>query len=224
VLVRVSQLICDFPEIIDLDINPLLADAKGVVAVDARIKIARVAEGLRDRRLAIKPYPRELEHRETVPGLGEFSLRPVRPQDAAAFTRFFARLQPDDVRLRFFSPLRSLPPNLLARLTQIDYERDMAFVMLDAADELMGVAHFSSDPDKQKAEYAVLVRSDLKGNGIGRALMQQIIAYAKRFGVGTIFGDVMEENTLMMALCRELGFNIAAQTGSPGVVRTSLAL
>ena len=224
VLVRVSQLICDFPEIIDLDINPLLADAKGVVAVDARIKIARVTEGVRDRRLAIKPYPRELEHRETVPGLGEFSLRPVRPQDAAAFTRFFARLQPDDVRLRFFSPLRSLPPNLLARLTQIDYDRDMAFVMLDAADELMGVAHFSSDPDKQHAEYAVLVRSDLKGNGIGRALMQQIIAYAKRFGVGTIFGDVMEENTLMMALCRELGFSIVPQADSPGVVRTSLAL
>jgi acetyltransferase len=224
VLVRVSKLISDFPEIIDLDINPLLADANGVIAVDARIKLARVPAGARDQRLAIKPYPKELERRETVPGLGEFFLRPVRPQDAAGFTRFFARLQPDDVRLRFFSPLRTLPANLLARLTQIDYDRDMAFVLLDAEDELMGVAHFSSDPDKQRGEYAVLVRSDLKGNGIGRALMQQIIAYAKRAGVGEIFGDVLKENAMMISLCRELGFTMAPLAGSEGIVRTSLTL
>jgi acetyltransferase len=224
VLVRVSKLISDFPEIIDLDINPLLADANGVIAVDARIKLARVPAGARDQRLAIKPYPKELEHRETVPGLGEFFLRPVRPQDAVSFTRFFARLQPDDVRLRFFSPLRSLPANLLARLTQIDYDRDMAFVLLDAEDELMGVAHFTSDPDKQRGEYAVLVRSDLKGNGIGRALMRQIIAYAKRAGVGEIFGDVLEENAMMISLCRELGFAMAPLAGSAGIVRASLTL
>ena len=224
VLVRVSQLISDFPEIIDLDINPLLADSGGVVAVDARIKLKACAKGSRDARLAIRPYPKELEHREKIPGLGEFFLRPVRPQDAASFTRFFARLQPDDVRLRFFSPLRSLPNNLLARLTQIDYDRDMAFVLLDAEDELMGVAHFTSDPDRQRGEYAVLVRSDLKGNGIGRALMQQIIAYARRAGVGEIFGDVLEENAMMISLCRELGFTMAPLVGSPGIVRTSLTL
>jgi acetyltransferase len=224
VLVRVSKLISDFPEIVDLDINPLLADASGVIAVDARIKLARVPAGPRDKRLAIKPYPKELERRETVPGLGEFFLRPVRPQDAAMFTRFFARLAPDDVRLRFFSPLRSLPANLLARLTQIDYDRDMAFVMLDKDDELMGVAHFSSDPDMQRAEYAVLVRSDLKGQGIGRALMLCVIAYGKQVGVGEIFGDVLEENAMMISLCRELGFTMAPLAGSPGIVRTSLAL
>ncbi|MDE2630141.1 MAG: GNAT family N-acetyltransferase, partial [Alphaproteobacteria bacterium] len=224
VLVRVSQLISDFPEIIDLDINPLLADANGVIAVDARIKLKKAAAGARDGRLAIRPYPKELEHRETVPGLGEFFLRPVRPQDAAGFTRFFARLSPDDVRLRFFSPLRSLPANLLARLTQIDYDRDMAFVLFDAEDELMGVAHFSSDPDKQRAEYAVLVRSDLKGQGIGRMLMQRIIAYGKRVGVGEIFGDVLEENAMMISLCRELGFAMAPLAGSAGIVRTSLTL
>ncbi len=224
VLVRVSQLISDFPEIIDLDINPLLADANGVIAVDARIKLKKAAPGARDGRLAIRPYPKELEHRETVPGLGEFFLRPVRPQDAAGFTRFFARLSPDDVRLRFFSPLRSLPANLLARLTQIDYDRDMAFVLFDAEDELMGVAHFSSDPDKQRAEYAVLVRSDLKGQGIGRMLMQRIIAYGKRVGVGEIFGDVLEENAMMISLCRELGFAMAPLAGSAGIVRTSLTL
>ena len=224
VLVRVSKLISDFPEIIDLDINPLLADANGVIAVDARIKITRVPAGARDQRLAIKPYPKELEHREQIPGMGEFFLRPVRPQDAVAFNRFFARLKPDDVRLRFFSPLRSLPANLLARLTQIDYDRDMAFALFDTSDEIMGVAHLSSDPDKLKAEYAVLVRSDLKGQGIGRVLMQKIIAYAKRQGIGEIFGDVLEENAMMLALCRELGFEMAPLSGAAGIVRASIKL
>ncbi len=224
VMVRLSQLTCDFPEIVELDINPLLADAKGVVSVDARIKLAKPKSGPRDSRLAIKPYPKALEHRETIPGMGEFFLRPVRPQDASGFMRFFERLEPDDVRLRFFSPLRSVPPNLLARLTQIDYDREMAFVLFDAEDELMGIAHFSADPDKQRAEYAVIVRSDLKGNGIGRALMQQIVAYGKQFGVREIFGDVLEENAMMLALCRELGCTIAPLAGAAGVVRTTLLL
>jgi len=224
VLVRLSQLICDFPEIVELDVNPLLADSKGVISVDARVKLAKCKSGPRDSRLAIKPYPKELEHRETIPGMGEFFLRPVRPNDAAAFTRFFGRLAPDDVRLRFFSPLRSLPANLLARLTQIDYDREMAFVLFDEGGELMGIAHFSADPDKLKAEYAVLVRSDLKGQGIGTALMQRIIAYAKRFGVGELFGDVLEENAMMLSLCRDLGCTMVPVPGSPGIVRSSLTL
>jgi acetyltransferase len=223
VLVRVSQMISDLPEIIDLDINPLLADNKGAVAVDARIKLAKAA-GARDARLAIKPYPKELEHFEEIPGLGRFLLRPVRPQDAAAFNRFFAQLKPDDVRMRFFSPLKSLPANLLARLTQIDYDRDMAFVLLDDAAEIVGTAHLSADPDKQTAEYAVLVRSDLKGHGIGSALMRRLVAYAKRAGIGELYGDVLEENTLMLSLCRDLGCTIAPLQGAAGVVRASLAL
>jgi len=223
VLVRVSKLICDFPEIQELDINPLLADDKGVISVDARIKLAVPKPGPRDARLAIKPYPKELEAREAIPGMGEFFVRPVRPEDAKPFTEFFTKLQPDDVRLRFFSPLRSLPNNLLSRLTHIDYDRDMAFAMFDDK-ELFGIAHFSADPDKLKAEYAVLVRSDLKGHGIGTALMKRIIAYAKAYGVGEIFGDVLEENTMMLSLCRDLCFTIAPVAGSPGMVRASLKL
>jgi acetyltransferase len=223
VLVRVSQLICDFPEIVDFDINPLLADAKGVIAVDARIKLAK-AVGARDGRLAIKPYPKELESRETIPGLGEFCVRPIKPQDLAAFNRFFARLNPDDVRLRFFSPLKSLPANLLARLTQIDYDRDMAFVLFDGEGEMMGTAHLAADPDKQTAEYAVLVRSDLKGHGIGSALMRRLVVYAKRAGIGEIYGDVLEENAMMLSLCRDLGCRLAPLTGAKGVVRASLRL
>jgi acetyltransferase len=195
-----------------------------VVSVDARIKLGKPRPGPRDARLAIKPYPKELEDRETIAGMGEYFVRPVRPEDAPAFTRFFTKLQPDDVRLRFFSPLRSLPNNMLSRLTHIDYDRDMAFAMFDDKNELVGIAHFSADPDKVKAEYAVLVRSDLKGHGIGTALMKRIVAYAKKYGISELFGDVLEENTMMLSLCRDLGCAMDPVQGSPGLVRGTLRL
>ena len=221
VLVRVSKLICDFPEIQELDINPLLADEKGVVSVDARIKLGAPKPGPRDSRLAIKPYPKEFEADEKIPNVGEFFVRPVRPEDAKAFTEFFAKLQPDDVRLRFFSPLRSLPNKLLSRLTHIDYDRDMAFALFNDKKELVGAAHFSADPDKVKGEYAVIVRSDLKGKGIGTALMKRVLDYARDFGVQELFGDILEENTMMLSLCRDLGGTVAPVPGSPGLVRST---
>jgi Acyl-CoA synthetase (NDP forming) len=224
VLVRVSKLICDFPEIKELDINPLLCDDKGVVAVDARIKLGEAGPGPRDARLAIKPYPKELEAHEAVSGAGEFFVRPVRPEDYKVFTQFFAKLAPDDVRLRFFSPLRTLPTSLLARLTHIDYDRDMAFVMFNDKNEMVGIANFSSDPNKETAEYSVLVRSDLKGHGLGTALLKRIVEYAKAFGVKEIYGDVLTENSMMLALCKDLGFTVAAIPGSPEMVLTKLKL
>ena len=109
-------------------------------------------------------------------------------------------------------------------MTQIDYDRDMAFGLFDPSDEIMGVAHLSADPDKVKAEYAVLVRSDLKGQGIGRVLMQKLIAHAKHEGIGEIFGDVLEENAMMLALCRELHFEMVPLAGAAGIVRASFKL
>ncbi len=222
VLVRVSKLICDFPEIKELDINPLLADEKGVVAVDARIKLGEPVPGARDGRLAIKPYPKELEAHEAVSGAGEFFVRPVRPEDYKIFTEFFGKLASEDVRLRFFSPLRTLPTSLLSRLTHIDYDRDMAFVMFNDKNELVGIANFSADPNKEKSEYAVLIRSDLKGHGLGTALMNRIVDYAKSYGVKEIHGDVLVENSMMLALCKDLGFKVVPVPGSPELVVTSL--
>lgn len=222
VLVRVSKLICDFPEIKELDINPLLADEKGVIAVDARIKLGEAAAGPRDAHLAIKPYPKELEAHEAVSGLGEFFVRPVRPEDYKAFNEFFGKLTPEDVRLRFFSTMRSLPTAVLSRLTHIDYDRDMAFVLFNDKSEMIGVANFAADPDKAKAEYSVIVRSDLKGRGLGTALMKRIVEYAKSFGVGELYGDVFEENSQMLALCKELGF--AVSPAKDGIVTTVLKL
>ena len=224
-LVRLSQMIADINEIAELDINPLLADAKGVIALDARVRLAPATGQTRSQRFAISPYPKQLEHAETFAGMGDMLLRPIKPEDAPALEQFFARLSPEDVRLRFFTAMRSLPPTLLARLTQIDYDREMAFLLVDEkSHEMLGVSRFVADPDNLRAEFAVSVRSDLKGHGLGRLLMQRLIAYAKERGTGELVGDVLEENARMLALCRELGFSIETQTENRGIVRAFVRL
>ena len=222
-LVQLSQLICDFPEIAELDINPLLADENGVIALDARVKLAPITGADRDR-IAIRPYPEELVERLVIPDFGEVLLRPVRPEDAPLFVEFFSRLAPEDVRMRFLSPLNSLPKTMLARLTQIDYDREMAFVLFDAATAIAGVARLAADPDNARAEFAVTVRSDLKGHGAGRFLMQRIGAYAKDRGIGELFGDILAENTNMLALCRELGCSISSAPHDQSLMRATLKI
>jgi len=221
-LVKLSQMICDLDEIAELDINPLLADEKGVIALDVRIRIAPLAQDAkRGGRLAISPYPGHLERTENVAGFGSLRMRPVRPEDAPAIVRYFEQLTPEDVRLRFFTPMRELSPALLARLTQIDYDREMAFVLLDATSGILGVARLAADPDNLKAEFAVSVRSDLKGRGLGRFLMQALVGYARSRGIREIFGDVLQGNTLMLALARDLGC-IAAPPNRDGIIRVTL--
>jgi len=224
-MIRVAQVAIDLPEVAELDINPLLVDADGVVALDARVRVIKPAqEGTR--RLAIRPYPAELE--ETVEDRGgrRYRLRPIRPEDEPALRAAFGKLSPEAIRLRFFQPLKALDHAMAARLTQIDYDREMAFVLAAPADgamgggaeELYGVGRLSADPDNAKAEFAVIVRTDAAGKGLGMVLMQRILAHAKRRGIGEVQGDILAENVNMLDLCRRLGFAIAPSADDPAVM------
>jgi acetyltransferase len=209
-LVRLSKLVCDLDSVVEIDLNPVLAGPLGAMVVDARIRVAQPASGVARRsRLAIPAYPDELECEVTLPGMGKARLRPIRPEDAEALEELFASLSPEDVRLRFFAPLESLSRRQVARFTQIDYDREMALV-LAAGTLLVGVARLIADPDRERAEFAVMVRTDLKGRGIGSLLMQSLVNYAKQSGIGELFGEILPENKLMIALARELGFAIEA--------------
>jgi acetyltransferase len=222
-LVRLSYLVAQHPEIREIDINPLLADAKGVIALDARVRIAGRGEGPRVA-MAIRPYPSEWSAEMEIGDIGRVSVRPIRPEDEALYHDFFGKVTVSDQRLRFFTAAPNLTHRFLAQLTQIDYAREMAFVALGSDGGLLGVVRMVADPDYTRAEYAVLVRSDLKGRGLGWRLMQHLIAYAKAEGLTQLTGAVLADNTTMLDMCRQLGFAIEPEPGDNSVRRVFLQL
>lgn len=225
-LVRVSQMAIDLDDVAAIDINPLLADSSGVVVLSAEVRIAP-AGAVGDKRFAIRPYPVELEKSVTTRSGKVLWLRPIRPEDEPALQAFIRRMSPEDIRMRFFSPMKELDHGLAARLTQIDYDREMAFVAVDpsAADgEIWGIMRISADADLARGEYAGSVRSDLQGHGLGRLLLEEIIAYARAHGIGEVWGEVLAENAPMLALCRKLGFALQRDADDPAVIHVSLPL
>ena len=223
VLIRLGQLAADRPEIRELDINPLLADAHGVIALDARLRVAPV-QSTGSTRLAIAPYPQALETIETLRDGTALRMRPLRPEDEPMLQDLAAHMTHEDLRLRFFSSVRGLTHVVAARLSQLDYDREMA-LLAECDGTPLGVAHFFADPDKLRAEYAIAVRSDWKGRGVGYLLMTRLIDVARQRGVGELVGQVLRENEPMLQMCRELGFAIAPEPADPAVmlVRKPLA-
>jgi acetyltransferase len=223
----VSQLISDIADIAELDINPLLADEQGVVALDARIKVVK-SHLPAAQRLAIRPYPKELEETLTLSDGQTLLLRPIRPEDEPAFQALFSRLSRDEIRLRFLHAMKILSHPMAARLTQIDYDREMALVLCDPADqkerELYGVVRIAADPDNERAEFAILIRRDMTGMGLGPMLMRRIIDYARNQGIGEIFGEVLSENRPMLRICEAFGFKKGRDPHEPDVMMVSLAL
>ncbi len=206
-LMKISQLVIDIPEIVEIDINPLFADAQGVIAVDARIRVS--TNPANSDRLAIRPYPKDLEEVIELNDGSKVLVRPIRPEDEPNHHIFVSRLTPEDIRFRFFGLVGELPHSEMARLTQIDYDREMAFIAVpvdNAANETWGVVRTMSDPDNERAEFAVVVRSDLKGTGLGRKLMLKMIRYCRARGTGQIIGQVLTDNTRMLKFVESLGF------------------
>ncbi len=226
-LVKVSQLIGDIPEIAELDINPLVAGPGGVLALDARIRVSRPRlPG--DRRLAIRPYPRELEEAIPLSDGETLLLRPIRPEDEPALRELFAGLSPEESRYRFLHAIKALPRIQAARMSQIDYDREMVLVLAgrgaDGRAELYGTVQVSADPDMERAEFAVLVQKARTGLGLGPLLMRRIIDYAKKRGIREIYGDVLQDNRPMLEICGALGFSKRRDPDDPGVMLVTLRI
>ncbi|AMK10306.1 bifunctional acetate--CoA ligase family protein/GNAT family N-acetyltransferase [Pseudodesulfovibrio indicus] len=227
-LIQISQLIVDVPQITSIDINPLYADPEGVLALDAKIDLAPF-EGEGESRLAIRPYPRELEECVTLKKGRQVTLRPIRPEDEDTHRAFLANLSDEDLRLRFFGVVqREFDHKDIARFTQIDYDREMAFIAtaLDERGdpETLGVMRTNTRPDNSEAEFAIVVRSDQKGEGLGSMLFYKGIRYTRDRGTAKLTGQTMVENKAMQGLAKKFGFVITPDPDDPDLVDMVLDL
>lgn len=224
-LVQVSNLIVDCPEIERLDIHPLLASGNEFTALDVTLQLAPFT-GDPDARLAVRPYPHQFEEWVEMKNGEKCLFRPILPEDEPQLQRFIAQVTKEDLYYRYFSEINEFTHDDLANMTQIDYDREMAFVAVrhqNGEDEILGVTRAISDPDNIDAEFAVLVRSDLKGLGLGRRLLEKLIVYTREHGLQRLNGITMPHNRGMVALARKLGFHVDVQL-EDGIVGLTLPL
>lgn len=210
VLLRVSDMVCELPQIVELDINPLIAGPDGVLAVDARIRLARppAKDGPYDH-VAVHPYPRHLVQTDFLPDGRPLCIRPIRPEDAQSEAAFVRDLSPEAKRFRFMGTVNELTDEMLARFTQIDYRREMALVAVideNGHKEQHGVARYIINPDNTSCEFAIAVSDKLRGQGLGTRLMKGLFDAARDHGLEKIEGAVLRDNTHMLHLMEELGF------------------
>jgi acetyltransferase len=225
-LLRVAQLVTDLAEIREVDVNPLLADPYGVIALDGRMRVAPYA-GHPHARLAIRPYPVEMEEELKLPGGRRLLFRPIRPEDEPILKRAFERLTPEETRFRFMVPKKAFSHLAMARFTQIDYDRDMVMVLTertaDGTTEIHGITQINVRPRDATAEFAILVEDRVSGLGLGPFMLERIIEYARERGIQEVHGDVLADNATMLRLCHVLGFT-SSSGHDPTVVRVSRRL
>ena len=225
-LMAVSQLLADVPEVAELDINPLIVNHQGAIALDARVRVsAKKPAGAAH--FAIAPYPAELS--ETIDWRGQpLTIRPIRPEDEERHRAFLESLDPEDIRMRLFYSRRTMERSELARLVQIDYTREMAFVATvpdgDGGEKTVGVARALADPDNVGAEFGIIVRPELKGSGLGRILMDKLIRTQRAAGTRQLTATVLTENTRMRKLGQALGMREAPVPGDTSTLALVLDL
>lgn len=225
VLVQVSNLVVDCPEIVRLDIHPLLASGSEFTLLDVTLQLAEF-HGDAEARLAIRPYPHSLEEAVELKNGQHCLFRPILPEDEPLLQQFIAQVTKEDLYYRYFSEINEFTHDDLANMTQIDYDREMAIVAVrqhNGSDEIIGVTRAISDADNIDAEFSVLVRSDLKGLGLGRRLLEKMIIYTREHGLQQLNGITMPGNKGMVTLARKLGFAVDVQL-EEGIVGLSLPL
>ena len=217
-----SQLVVEQTAIVEAELNPVWAAPRGILVGNAEFRFGDPAS----RKLRIQPYPVELEQMLTLYDGREVLLRPMRPEDGEGLKDAFAATDEADRRMRLFTSLRELSNEMAARLTQIDYDREMALVAVDPREprKLLGGARIIADPDNRTAEYAVSVRSAMKGTGLGPKVLARVLDYAEQRGIQQVWGTVLRENKPMLAVCERLGFRRQRDDDDPEAVKVVLDL
>lgn len=228
ILLRVSEMVCELPQLREMDINPIIIDESGALAVDARIVVENAAPSVRHyNHLAILPYPSQHEQLCPLAGGGEYIVRPVHPDDAEMLQAFVRSLSPESRYFRFVSSMQELPPTMLSRFTLIDYDREMALVALiteevtddqgqaTMATRIIGVSRYITNPDRASCEFSLVVADEFKGRGLGSRLMLSIMDFAREKGLTEIEGLVLANNPNMLKLMKGLGFKIKSFPEDP---------
>jgi acetyltransferase len=216
ILIRLAQLVTDVAEIDELDINPLILMGNEACAVDARV-ILKPSHMPAPFHLVISSYPNHHETHTVSEGGVPCFIRPIRPEDAPLLEELFNALSPQSVYFRFFGPMKALPHRMLARFTQIDYDREIALIALEESashEQMLGVARLIRVPGDSRAEFSIVVGDQWQGKGIAAALFQRCLTIAKEQGIEQVWGIVLPENTRMLALGRKLGFTVNRSTDS----------
>jgi acetyltransferase len=227
VLLRVSEMVCELPAIEELDVNPLIVDESGAVVVDARVVVREVAPMRRYAHMAIHPYPTDLVSVWQPPEGAPVTLRAIRPEDAELEQEFVKGLSEQSRHFRFMNTLRELTPAMLARFTQIDYDRELAIIAVrdqNGREVELGVARYVTNPDGESCEFAIVVADAWQGTGLARRMLEMLIDVARSRGLKAMVGHMLSINQPMIRLAEKLGFGIADSPGDPTTKRATLPL